>query len=83
MTTVYVLRGQERVFGFALDEQGTNLPQQYGPWSPFKTIELHHCEPYPRVDVGACIEDLNRYGFHLTSAHRRIPHLALESHTDD
>src|ERR1700677_4181368 len=79
MARVHVLRGQDRVFGFTLDEQGTNLPLQYGPWTPFKTIELHHDEPYQGVDVGACLEDISKYGFHLTAAHKRITHLAVGS----
>ena len=33
MARVHVLRGQDRVFGFTLDEQGANLPRQYGPWT--------------------------------------------------
>ena len=79
MATVHVLRGQDRVFGFTLDDQGTNLPLQYGPWTPFKTIELHHDEPYQGVDVSACLDDISKYGFHLTSAHKRITDLALRS----
>src|SRR6202021_679308 len=79
MARVHVLRGQDRVFGFTLDEQGTNLPRQYGPWTTFKTIELHRDEPYQGVDVSVCLEDISKYGFHLTAAHKRITHLAVGS----
>ena len=79
MTRGHVLRGQDRVFGFTLDEQGTNLPLQYGPWTTFKTIELHHDEPYQGVDVSVCLEDISKYGFHLTAAHKRITDLAVGS----
>jgi hypothetical protein len=72
MARVHVLRGQDRVFGFTLDEQATNLPRQYGPWTTFKTIELHHDEPYPGVDVSGCLDDISKHGFHLTAAHKRI-----------
>lgn len=78
MALVHVLRGKDRVFGFTLDERGANLPEQYGPWTSFKMIELYHDEPYQGVDVDACLGDLERHGFHLTSAHQRITHLALE-----
>jgi hypothetical protein len=74
MARVYVLRGQDRVFGFA---KGTNLPPQYGPWTIFKTIELHHDEPYQDVDVNVCLDDISKHGFHLTAAHKRITHLAV------
>ncbi len=77
MATVHVLRGQGRVFGFTLDHQGTNLPGQYGPWTAFKTIELYHDEPYQGVDAGVCLDDIGKYGFHLTDAHQRITQLAV------
>src|ERR1700724_2426039 len=77
MARVHVLRGQDRVFGFTLDEQGTNLPRQYGPWITFKTIELHHDEPYQGVDVSVCLDDISKHGFHLTAAHKRITHLPV------
>jgi len=77
MARVHVLRGQDRVFGFTFDEQGTNLPRQYGPWTTFKTIELHHDEPYQGVDVSVCLDDISKHGFHLTAAHKRITHLAM------
>src|ERR1700744_462489 len=79
MARVHALKGQDRVFGFTLDEQGSNLPRQYGPWTPFKTIELYHDEPYLGVDVSACLDDIGKYGFHLTAAHKRITDLALRS----
>jgi NTE family protein len=77
MARVHVLRGQDRVFGFTLDEQGTNLPRQYGPWTTFKTIELYHDEPYQGVDVTVCLDDISKHGFHLTAAHKRITDLAV------
>ena len=67
------------MFAFTLVEEGINLPRQYGPWTTFKTIELHHDEPYQGVDVSACLDDISKHGFHLTAAHKRITHLVLES----
>jgi hypothetical protein len=77
MARVHVFKGQDRVFGFTLDDQETNLPRQYGPWTTFKTIDLHHDEPYQGVDVGVCLDDISKHGFHLTAAHKRITHLAV------
>lgn len=74
---VYVFRGQGRVFGFTLDEQAANLPGQFGPWIAFKAIEAHRDEPYRGVDVNACLDDIDRHGFHLTDAHVRITDKAL------
>ena len=79
MAKVHVLRGQDHVFSFTLDRRGTNLPRQYSPWTTFKTIELHHDEPYQGVDVSVCLEDISKHGFHLTAAHKRITHLAVGS----
>jgi len=28
--------------------------------------------PVPGVDVGECLDDIERHGFHLTDAHMRI-----------
>jgi NTE family protein len=79
MARVHVFRGQDRVFGFTLDEQGTNLPREYGPWTTFKTIELYNDEPYLGVDVTDCLGDISKHGFHITAAHKRITHLAVGS----
>jgi hypothetical protein len=60
MAKVHVLRGQDRLFGFTLDEQAANLPRQYGPWTTFKTIELYHDGPFQGVDVSACLDDISK-----------------------
>jgi len=72
---VHIFRGQGRVFGFTLDKRGTNLPARHGPWSPFKVLDMHPDEPHRGVDVNACLDDIEQYGFHLTDAHERITHL--------
>ena len=43
------------------------LLRQYGPWTTFKTIELHHDEPYQGVDVSVCLDNITKHGFHLTA----------------
>ena len=78
MTQVYAFKGQDRVFGFTRDDQAANLPDQYGPWTLFKTLELYHDEPHPGVDARECLDDIEAHGFHLTSAHKRITDLALK-----
>jgi len=77
MAIVHAFRGRDRVFGFTRDEAGANLPPQYGPWTAFKTIELYRDEPHQGVDAAECLDDIDAHGFHLTSAHRRITHLAI------
>jgi hypothetical protein len=49
------------------------LPSQYGPWSPFKSITLNRDgEPTPGVDTRECLDDIQKYRFHITDAHVRI-----------
>jgi hypothetical protein len=69
---VYSFRGPGRVFGFTADPTGANLPSQYAPWNQFKTIEMNKGEANPAVNTGECLDDIERFGYHLTDAHVRI-----------
>jgi hypothetical protein len=69
---VYMFRGPGRVFGFTGDPTGANLPSQYAPWNPFKTPEMSRDEPMPGVNTAECLDDIERFGYHLTDAHVRI-----------
>jgi hypothetical protein len=70
---VHSFRGIGRVFGFTEHAMGANLPSQYGPWSSFKTLDLNRAgEPTPGVNTKECLDDLEKYGFHITDAHVRI-----------
>jgi len=70
---VHIFRGTGQVFGFTKDSKGTNLPSQYGPWTAFKSLDLNRdWKPTPGVNTIECLEDIEKYGFHLTSAHVRI-----------
>jgi hypothetical protein len=71
--TVHFFRGPGRVFGCTKDATGANLPSKFAPWSAFKSIELNRGgAPTPGVDTDACLDDIERYGFHITDAHVRI-----------
>jgi hypothetical protein len=48
------------------------IPGQYGPWSVFKIVEMSGDEPKQSVNIDECIDDIEKYGFHLTDAHIRI-----------
>jgi hypothetical protein len=69
---VYLFRGPGRVFGVTGDPAGTNLPSKYAPWNPFKTVEMSRDESMPGVDTRECLDDIERFGYHLTDAHVRI-----------
>ena len=71
--TVYAFRGPGRVFGFTGDATGANLPSKFAPWSAFKTLELNReGAPTPGVNSEACLNDIEKHGFHITDAHARI-----------
>lgn len=74
---VHAFRGQGRVFGFTLASSGENLPVRNGPWTAFKTLEIHRDEPHSGIDVNGCLDDIETYGFHLTDAHVRITQNAV------
>jgi hypothetical protein len=70
---VHIFRGPGRVFGVTEEAAGANLPSQFSPWTVFKSIELSRDgEPTPGVDTNACLEDIEKHGFHITDAHVRI-----------
>ena len=74
---VHVFRADGRVFGFTEDSAGANLPQTYGSWTAFKTLEMIRGQPQPGVNLDECLDDIAAHGFHLTDAHVRITEQAL------
>jgi len=70
---VHAFKGTARVFGFTEDATGSNLPPQYGPWSPFKTLDMSRGgEPQAGVRIDECLDDIEKHGIHITEAHVRI-----------
>jgi hypothetical protein len=70
---VHLFRGTGRIFGCTEDSSGANLPSQYGPWSPFKVLDMNRDgDPIPGVNTEDCLDDIERYGLHVTDAHVRI-----------
>jgi hypothetical protein len=74
---VHVFRGNGRVFAVTETNSGNNLPERYAPWTPFKTIELVRGRAQPGIDVDDCLDDIARYGIHVTDAHVRITEQAI------
>jgi hypothetical protein len=70
---VHAFKGTGRVFGFTQDATGSNLPSRFGPWSPFKTLDMSRGgEPNPGVRTDECLDDIEKHGIHVTEAHVRI-----------
>jgi hypothetical protein len=70
---IHIFRGPGRVFGCTENATGANLPSKYAPWNPFKSISLtRDGEPTPGIDAPECLDDIEKYGFHITDAHVRI-----------
>lgn len=76
---VQIFKGAGRVFCVVEQGGGQALPGQYGPWTEFKSLEMQPGQPQPGVEVDECLDDIARYGFHLTDAHVRITDKALGS----
>ena len=70
---VYIFRGPGRVFGATDVATGENLPSQFAPWNAVKEIELNReGESTPGLNTAECLDDIEKYGFHVTDAHVRI-----------
>jgi hypothetical protein len=69
---VDVFRGTGRMFAVIESGGANNLPEKYGPWSLFKTIELVRGRAQLGVDVDDCLDDIARHGIHVTDAHVRV-----------
>jgi hypothetical protein len=70
---LHVFKGPGRVFGVTEDAAGGNLPSRFAPWTVFKSIELKRGgESVPGVNTAECLDDIEKYGFHITDAHIRI-----------
>lgn len=76
-TEVHLFRGPGRVFGVTQDPTGSNLPSKFSPWTFFKTMRLSRDHATPGVDPKQCLDDIDKYGFHITDAHVRITEQAL------
>ncbi len=75
---VHIFRGPDRIFGMTAHSDGTTLPSQYAPWTAFKTIDLTRGTTQAGVNVTECLDDIEKYGFHLTDAHVRITERAVQ-----
>ena len=60
------------MFAFTEAATGDNLPSKFAPWTPFKAIELKRDVLTPGVNTADCLDDIEKYGFHVTDAHVRI-----------
>jgi hypothetical protein len=75
---VHIFRGPGRVFGVTEDTTGANLPSKFSPWTAFKSIDLNpDGESRAGVDTTECLEDIKKYGFHITDAHVRITEIVI------
>jgi len=75
---IQLFRGSGRVFAATEDPAGANLPPQFGPWVPFKVLEMNRDgDPIPGINTEECLDDIERYGLHVTDAHVRITESVL------
>ena len=72
-----LFRGKDRVFAAVASGSGTRLPESYGPWTAFKSLELMRGQVQPGLAVDECLDDIERFGMHVTDAHVRITEQAI------
>jgi hypothetical protein len=73
MTTVYLFRSTavRDLYGFTLEESGSNLPGDSGPWTHdrVKSIEVFKDHPRQRpVSEAEILAGIEKHGFHLATA---------------
>jgi hypothetical protein len=69
---VHIFRGPDRIFGLPPTATEPIFRRGYAPWTSFKTIDLTRGTTHAGVNVIECLDDIEKYGFHLTDAHVRI-----------
>ncbi len=74
---LHVFKGAGRMFAVIERNSPDTLPQRYGPWTLFKTIDLVRGQAQPGIDVDECLDDIAQHGIHVTDAHVRITDQAI------
>ena len=74
---VELFRGRDRVFAVLASGSGIVLPEAYGPWTSFKSLDLARGQIQPGLAVDECLDDIERFGIHVTDAHVRITEEAI------
>ena len=75
---IEIFRGVGQYLCFCLRQGGAEkLPERYGPWTPFKSVNLVWGQAQPGVNVDECLDDIEKYGIHVTDAHIRITEEAI------
>lgn len=75
---VYVFEGPEGVLGFATHSDGLTLPATHRPWVLInRLIMSDDDDDRPIVRTRECMDDIQRYGFHLTQGNRRVTEILI------
>src|SRR5215211_3094099 len=74
---IHIFKGIDRVFACTAESSGSSLPEKFGPWEAFKSLELNRGQAQPGINVEECLDDIETFGVHLTKAHVRITAQAL------
>ena len=76
---IQIFRGTGRVFAVIEEGSKVALPERYGPWMAFKTLELVRGQQQPGLHGEECLDDIARFGIHVTDTHTRITEEAIGS----
>ena len=66
---VHVFSGSGGVYGFTPEAFGNNLPQDQGPWRPFKAVMMYREYPANRIGVAETdgLDVIQRDGYYVTA----------------
>jgi hypothetical protein len=70
---IHLFTGKGFEFGFTPDPSGNNLPAGLRPWVFFRTFTVNRGDAQRSImDNDVCLDDIEKFGFHLTEAGARI-----------
>jgi hypothetical protein len=77
---VYIFKGSDSVYGLTPAADGSNLPEEHGPWAPHGDIEMTAGES-GRIGVNSAdaIADINAHGYHLSRTEIHIDTSGIRS----
>lgn len=74
---VDLFRVRDRVFAAVASGGEAVLPESHRPRTPFKSLDPARGEVQPGLAVEECLDDIERFGLHVTDAHVRITEQAM------
>jgi hypothetical protein len=71
---VYIFQGGDGLYGFTPQDDGGNLPAEYSPWMPLKSVKIVSDRTAPRIGVSEIevLTAIKRQGYCITDVRIEI-----------